>query len=159
MTRARIVALGGLIVLLLPATARPTDRSTVTIRLISTTIDVRVLRDRAPIREDSKGDVVVLRSTLRNAVAQLGRPKGAVVGHDTVVFTILTPNRRADMTVQSELPGGRLLAGGIVRLGRRQTYPVTGGSGRFANAHGTGETVALGVSGDRRSKVYRLVLR
>lgn len=76
-----------------------------------------------------------------------------------MVFTILSPNRRADVTVESDLPGGTLLAGGVVRLGRRQTYPVTDGSGRFANARGTGEMVALGQSGDRRLKVYRLVLR
>src|SRR5262245_54261347 len=129
-----------------------------TIRLISTNSAATVVVDRAPKKQASNGDLYRIRSTLRNAVEQLGRPKGAVVGQGTVIFAIRSA-ARADMTVESRLPGGWLLGGGAVRLGPRQTFTVTSGSGRFANALGTGESTALSAGDDRRRLVYRLVLR
>jgi hypothetical protein len=162
MTWIRLLALGGLIILTLPAhAARQGEATTMTIRLISTETYAKVLTDRAPTNEASRGDVIVVGSTLRNAVAQFGRPKGAAVGEDTVIFTMRS-RTRAEVIVESTLPGGWLRAAGRVRLGPRQTYPVTGGRGRFANARGTGESVAYTVrqgQGNRRLKVYRLVLR
>ena len=132
---------------------------TITLRLISTTHEGKTLVDRAPKHVVSKGDVIVTSSLLRNAVAQLGRPKGAVVGGDSATFTILT-NTHADLKVEMSLPGGTLLwAGGRVRLGAVQTYAVTGGTGRFARARGTGESRAVVTrsgSADRRTKVYHL---
>jgi hypothetical protein len=159
MTWVRSLALGTLIALALPAQSEQADATTITIRLISTTTDGKVLTDRAPMHEVSKGDLLIVESTLRNAVAQFGRPKGAVVGYDSVIFQMRS-RTQADVTVESRLPGGWLLAGGRVRLGARQTYPVTGGRGRFANARGTGEAVALvrQGQGDRRLKTYRLRL-
>jgi hypothetical protein len=155
----RMLALGSLVFLTLPAqAARHPDATTMTIRLISTETDAKVITDRAPQNETSRGDVVLVGSTLRNAVAQLGRPKGAVVGQDTVIFKIISTTR-AEVTVESKLPGGWLLAGGRVRLGHRQAYPVTGGSGSYEGARGTGQSVALGPSRVGRLKVYRLVLR
>lgn len=162
MTSARMFALGGVIILAVPAhAARQADATTLTLRLISTETYSKVLTDRAPTNEASRGDVIVVGSTLRNAAAQFGRPTGAAVGEDTMVFTILS-RTRAHVIVQSTLPGGRLRAAGRVRLGPRQTYTVTGGRGRFANARGTGRSAATMVrqgQGNRRLKVYRLVLR
>jgi hypothetical protein len=162
MTWRRTLALGGLIILTLPAyAARQGEATPMTIRLLSTETYSKVLTDRAPANETSRGDVIVVGSTLRNAVAQFGRPKHAAVGEDTVIFTIRS-RTRADVIVESTLPGGWLRAAGRVRLGARQTYPVSGGRGRFANARGTGESVAYVVrqgQGNRRLKVYRLVLR
>ncbi len=161
MTWVRTLALGSLIVLTLPAPAAPQgEATTMTIRLISTATYSKVLTDRPPTNEASKGDVLVVGSALRNAVAQFGRSKGAAVGKDTVILTIRS-RTRADVIVESTLPGGWLRAAGHVRLGPRQTYPVTGGRGRFANARGTGEAIALvhEGQGNKRLKVYRLVLR
>jgi Dirigent-like protein len=130
---------------------------TITIRLIATEDNAKRIVDRAPEYETSKGDVVVVNSLLRNAVAQLGRPKGAVVGGDSATFTVLT-TRQADLSVEMSLQGGTLWAGGHVRFGAVQTYSVTGGTGTFRHARGTGESRALGTSGNRRLKVYRLRL-
>jgi hypothetical protein len=160
-TWMRMFVLGSLIVLTLPAQAAPPgEAAPITIRLISLETYSKVLTDRAPTNEASEGDVLVVGSTLRNAVAQFGRSKGAAVGEDTAVFTIRS-RTRADVIVESTLPGGWLRAAGRVRLGPKQTYPVTGGRGRFANARGTGEAVALvhQGQGNRRLKVYRLALR
>jgi hypothetical protein len=113
--------------------------------------------DQAPKHAVSKGDVIVVTSLLRNAIAQLGRPKGDVVGGDSAVFTILT-SAQANLKVETSLPGGTLRARGRVRFGPLQAYAVTGGTGRFAHAHGTGESRALGSNSSRRLKVYRLRL-
>jgi hypothetical protein len=159
----RRIVLGSLaLVITLPAHAAGHDESAkLTVRLVSTDAYSKVLADRAPANEVSKGDVIVVESKLRNAVAQFGRPKGAVVGGTTWVFTIRTP-ASAHLIVLSRLPGGDLRGAGRVRLGPKQTFSVTGGSGRFANARGTGESVAYMTQqgqGNRRSIVFRLVLR
>jgi hypothetical protein len=152
------IAVSLFVVLALPAQAvRQADIRTMTIRLVSTDADSRFLTDRPPLEQAGKGDVIVVDSTLRNAVAQFGRAKGAVVGNDTVIFTIRS-RTDADVIVESSLPGGWLRAGGRARLGPKQTYSVTGGGGRFAGARGTGESVALGPSSNRRLKLYRLRL-
>jgi hypothetical protein len=131
-----------------------------TIRLVSTATDSTVLTDRPPTRQVSKGDVLVVWSKLRNAVAQFGRPKGAVVGDAASTFRILS-GTDAEVTVVANLPGGMLRAEGRSRLGGKQSYAVTGGHGRFAKAHGRVESVAIGSrwgSSDRRLDVYRLQL-
>src|SRR5262245_39903645 len=137
---------------------RQVGTGTMTIRLVSTTTYVKVITDRPPARQVNKGDVLVVESTLRNAVAQFGRRRGAAVGFDTVIFTMRS-RRETDVIVASKLPGGELRAAGRTRLGGKQTYSVTGGTGRFANARGTGASIALAVNGDRRLKLYRLQLR
>jgi hypothetical protein len=146
------------VVLALPAQAvRQLDARTMTIRLVSTETYSKVFTDRPPINQASKGDVILVASTLRNAVAQFGRPKGAVVGDDTVVFTIRS-RTEADVIVESDLPGGWLRGAGRVRFGPKQTFLVTGGRRRFAKARGTGESTALGPNSSRRLRLYRLRL-
>lgn len=131
-----------------------------TIRLFSTDTYTDVLVDRPPSPQISKGDVVVVGSTLRNAVAQFGRPRGAIVGNDTAIFEARS-STHADLVVETNLPGGSLRAEGRIHFGAKQTYPVTRGRGRFAHARGTGEALALTSrwgGGNRRLKVYRLRL-
>ena len=161
-SRTLVAALLCMLLVALPVQAAPhAGTRTITIRLISTPYSAETIVDRAPKHLASKGDVIVTTSFLRNAIAQLGRPKGAVVGGDSATFTILT-STHADLSVEMSLPGGTLRAGGRVRLGHVQTYPVTGGTGRFAHARGTGESRALASkwgSSNRRLKVYRVRLR
>ena len=158
MSRILVVALSVLFVALPVQAATQADTKTITVRLISTTESSKTLVDRAPKLEASRGDVILVSSLLRNAVAQFGQPKGAFVGSDNVVFTVVTTGRQADVRVETSLPGGTLEARGRTRLGRLQTYPVTSGTGKFVHARGTGESRALGPSGNRRLKVYRLRL-
>ena len=160
MGRALVAALFMVCVALPVQAASHADTRTITIRLISTGYEGQTLVDRAPMQVVSKGDVIVATSFLRNAVAQFGRAKGAVVGGDSATFTVLTTTH-ADLRVEVSLPGGTLRAGGRVRLGSVQTYAVTGGTGRFARARGTGESRALASKwggGNRRMNVYRLRL-
>lgn len=144
--------------LALPAQAvHHVDARTMTIRLLSTDMDSKVLTDRPPIRQASTGDLIVVSATLRNGAPQFGHPKGAIVGTATTVFT-LRSQTVADVIVESELPGGWLRAAGRTRLGAKQTYTVTGGRGRFAGARGTGESSALPCRCARRLLLYRLRL-
>ena len=62
-----------------------------TIRLLGTAAGSGYLVDHAPKGYPNKGDVVRATSTMRNAVAQFGRPKGAVVGRDVSITTIVIP--------------------------------------------------------------------
>lgn len=146
------------VVLAPPAHAvRQRDARTMTIRLVSIETYSKVFTDRPPINQASRGDVILVASTLRNAVAQFGRAKGRVVGDDTVVFTVRS-RTEADVIVETNLPGGWLRGTGRVRFGPKQTFPVTAGRGRFAGARGTGESAAVGPNSGRRLKLYRLRL-
>jgi len=146
------------LVLALPAqAARHADSASMRIRLISTTASYKVLVDRAPKQEVSKGDVFWAKSILRNAVTQFDRPKGAVVGSDVSTFTFRTLSE-GDIEATATLPGGTIRAAGRIRGTRAQTIRVTGGTGKFANARGTVEVVSLDASGGRTLNVYRLQL-
>jgi hypothetical protein len=158
--RSTLVVALSLLVLVLPAqAARHAKSSTMTIRLISTTTTYKVLVDRAPKQEINKGDVLWAKSILRNAIAQFGKPKGAIVGSDISTYTVvsITPGV-GDEKVTATLPGGTIRAAGRVRETRAQTIRVTGGTGTFANASGSGEVRSLNASGDRTLNVYRLQL-
>lgn len=146
----------------LPVQAAPdAGTRTITIRLISTEYSGKTIVDQAPTNVVSRGDVIVVTSFLRNAVAQFGRPKGAEVGADNATFTVLT-STQADLKLEMNLPGGTILAGGRIRFGPIQTYAVRGGTGKYLHARGTGESRALPTGkfggGDRRTKTYRLRL-
>ena len=104
----------------------------------------------------SKGDSVSGTSILRNAIAQFGKAKGAVVGGDTYSFTFTTPSK-ALITVKAKLPDGTIRAKGRADFsGQRLIIPVIGGTGAYAGARGTSESESL--SGDRSLNVYRLRL-
>ena len=128
----------GLLVLAPPlgATQTRTDAS-LTIRLISRVASSRVV-DSPPKNVPSKGDVVYLREALSNQVAQFGKPKGALVGHDDYVGTILSATR-ARVRVRVTLPGGTLtVAGTVANTGTDNgVFPVIDGTGTFAHARGT----------------------
>jgi hypothetical protein len=133
---------------------RSESEGSLTIRLVSTTVRNGVTLDRTPKHAASKGDVVWIRSVLRNQVAQFGRPKAAVVGRDYAVFTFLT-SRIARVNVTVWLPGGTLR----VRREEDITRPlhsgtIVNGTGKFSGARGT--CVSSDQQGGRSISVYRL---
>ena len=126
-----------------------------TLRLIARVVSSRVV-DSPPKNVPNKGDVVYLREALSNQVPQFGKPKGALVGHDDYVGTILSATR-AKVRVRVTLPGGTLtVAGSIANTGTNNgVVPVTGGTGRFAHARGT---CSVRDRGSYSLTVYRLQL-
>ncbi len=129
------------------------ESSRLVIRLIS---DNRIAGsvDKPPKGKLNAGDSFTTTSTLRNQVAQLGKPKGALVGRDRAVQTVLSPTV---FTIKgyAVLPGGRLLFQGRV-TSTGSSVKVTGGTGRYAGARGT--VTADGLGGTRTTNVYRLTL-
>ncbi len=148
-----------LLAVALPAQAAPTARAeTVTIRLLSVTTEARVQKDVAPKNVASKGDVIWQKSLLRNAVAQFGKPKGALVGSDSGTITLVSPTVLANKGV-AVLPGGTIrFAGRSDGNSRVMVVAVTGGTGTYAGARGKLEVRALNADGSRTTNVYRLTL-
>jgi len=128
-----------------------------TIRLLSITTSYKFLVDKAPKGEAGIGDVIWAKSTLKNSVAQFGKPRGAVVGSDVATLTVTSPTS-GDMKVQAKLPGGTLRSAGRIGESRAPVIRVTGGTGAFAGARGTVEVISLNAAGDRTINVYRLRL-
>ena len=84
-----------------------------------------------------------------------GKPRGAVVGRDSEVGTLVS-SQALVLTGVARLPGGTL------RLKGKQTLndlafsiPVVGGTGRFASARGKRQ---VQVRGATITNTYRLVL-
>jgi len=161
----RRVSLPAVLLILLLLVALPANASekgaqaSLTIRVISTPTR-EVLRDKPPMGlsrgEASKGDVASGTSILRNAVAQFDKPKGAVVGSDSYVFTFTSPTRAA-IKVEAKLPGGTVRAQGRASVVTAPiTISVTGGTGDYVGARGRSESSSL--SGARSLNVYRLRL-
>ena len=158
MRRILLLALSVLL-LAAPARARQEETSTtMAIRLIVTPADSRYLIDRAPKGYPNKGDVIREGSTLRNAVAQFGRPKGAIVGSDTWITTIVIPPfAKVDVKATTTIPGGTIRAAGTVAAAQTTaTFRVIGGTGKYANVRGTISLRNLEANGTRGLAVYRL---
>jgi hypothetical protein len=137
--------------------AQGADSKSMTVRLTSTTTALDVVRDREPITVLSAGDVIRARSTLRNAVAQFGRPNGAVVGRDVGVVTMVAP-AEGSTKVTATLPGGTIRSSGKDTGALNQSLRVIGGTGRFAGARGVVEVRLLDLRTRRALNVYRLQL-
>ena len=137
--------------------AQGADSKSMTIRLTSATTAVEVLRDREPTNVVSAGDVLRARSTLRNAVAQFGRPKGAVVGRDVGVVTMVAA-AEGNVKVIATLPGGTIRLSGRDTAVPNESLRVTGGTGKFAGALGVVAVRLLDVRIRRALNVYRLQL-
>jgi hypothetical protein len=133
----------------LPAhAARSSESRTMTIRLISVTTQSKMLVDRAPKNSFSIGDVIWAKSTLRNQVAQFGRPKGSLVGTDVATVTLVS-SAKGDVKLTTTLPGGTLRAAGRVGPEQVGRIRVLGGTSAFAGARGECETFTHG----RRDRV------
>jgi len=159
----RWTLLVALSVLLLAAPSQAGRRQTsaaITIRLIASAASSGYLVDHTPKGYPNKGDVVRETSTLRNAVPQFGRPKGAIVGHDVWITTIVIPPfGRADVKAATAVPGGTIRAVGVVTATQTTgTFRVVGGTGKYASARGTISLRNLNASGSRALIVYHVQL-
>lgn len=93
--------------------------------------------DKPPKGAPSAGDVVVGTDRLRNAVAQFGKRKGALVGRDRYRIVLASPTS-ARVTFTATLPGGTITCGGTADPSRWDlVLRVTRGTGAFARATGT----------------------
>jgi hypothetical protein len=108
---------------------------TLTIQVISVGLSVRTV-DRPP-KGNSKGDTVVQRDKLLNAVGQFGKRKGARVGSDQGTLTY-TSAHTARFRGSATLPDGTITLNGDVQPATSGfiAIPVTGGTGRYAGAKG-----------------------
>ena len=134
---AVVLAFCGL-VLAGPASAvQDRSEAALTIRLISRPVAGGFVKDTAPKKTANFGDVIWVRSRLRNQVAQLGKPKGALVGSDYATVSLRSLHD-ALFNVQVRLPGGTLRVRGHGDLnGTGGALSVVGGTGRYTNARGT----------------------
>jgi hypothetical protein len=154
-----------ILLLAVPAHAgHRSDSKTLNIVLISRTVSDKFLRDSPPKNEVNVGDRTWSKSILRNAVAQFGRRKGAVVGSDVGVITVTScsctgtvKRSRGRIKITATLPGGTLRVAGNVTASF-EGAPVVGGTGDFARARGTLEVRNLEPDGDPALNVYRLRL-
>jgi len=102
----------------------------------------------------SKGDTIVYRDKLVNAVAQFGKKKGVQVGSDSGTMTF-TGTHSATFHGKAVLPGGTLtLSGPVYTTPQGLVVPVIGGTGAFAHVHGT---LLVGSGAKRVPNTYRLV--
>jgi hypothetical protein len=126
-----------------------------TLRFVWKQSGERLAVDLPPRGKVNRGDVIEARSTLRNAVAQLDRPKGALVGHEVATFRVVSP-RKATVRIRLALPGGGFEAsGGASAAPWHGPLQVSRGRGRFHGARGTG---ALRQFFDHSTSVFELRL-
>jgi hypothetical protein len=149
LTRAALVAVVAAVAV--PPAAQAEN---LTIQLTSVVIKVTAV-DRKP-KGTSKGDRVIQRNKLFNAVKQFGKTRGARVGTDqgTIVFTSAHTERYDGVT---HLPGGTIRVKGPVKLllDGAIRIPVVGGTGRFAKAKGM---LYVGSGEEKVLNVYELTL-
>ena len=156
MRRALSGVLGLLVVLSLSACGNEKTSTSTTIRLVVTPKSNKVLVDRAPKGVVSKGDVLWSRAILRNAVPQFGRAKGATVGSRVATDRVVGSDAGVVKVIVT-LPGGTIHAGGRVTATPSEIIHVTGGTGTYAGARGTGSTRSL-YPRNGSLNVYRLHL-
>ena len=80
---------------------------------------MRLVEHDTPPKGPSKGDTVVYRDRLVNAVRQFGRKQGAVVGRDRGTMTY-TSRSSARFDGVATLPGGDAQAAGPVQRARER---------------------------------------
>jgi hypothetical protein len=128
---------------------------TTTLRFFWTQSGEKLAVDLAPKGKVNEGDVITATSVLRNQIAQLERRRGARVGRVVATFHVVSP-RKARVALRLTLPGGGLEAAGPPSIAPwRGRLDVTGGTGRFRGARGTGD---LRQFLDRSVSTFRLAL-
>src|SRR5262249_8102920 len=115
------------------------------------------LADAPPKGKFSRGDVIVVHDDLFNRSPLLGRATGAKIGTDLSRWTFLN-STQAEVVGVARLPGGNVGFGGKVSPSSGViAFAITGGSGKFARAHGK-VTESESGSTKNATDVYRLIL-
>lgn len=154
--RTVVIGVASLLAVAVPGQgASHADQAPSTIRLIAKESRSKTLVDRPPVSEPSRGDVYWAKATLRNAIPQFGRPKGAIVGSGVGTVTFRSPPT-VFVRSTATLPNGTLRVAGLTRAGEPLRVPIVGGTGTYAGARGACETRPLG--GGRALNVCRLRL-
>jgi hypothetical protein len=137
-TTLRAALVFAIVVLIDAATTSGAQSKYLVIPLLSKTTSVQT-QDMPPPGY-SNGDVIFGTSLLRNAVAQFGKPRGAVVGRDEFRVTYKTDDSFTKR-VTATLPGGTIVCQGTAYFAEpKQTILVIRGTGAFTKASGTCET-------------------
>src|SRR3954454_17342844 len=152
MTRRLLAATAGALALALALPLAASASRTMTIRLVSVTatFDPSDFDPPGP----SKGDRYTGTNLLRNRVAQIGKPKGALVGRDRVAVAFLTAKRTRTVGVAT-LPGGTIRFSRTGPLVPAPRLTIVGGTGRYAGARGT---IAVSTRRDTTYNTYSLTL-
>jgi len=149
--RLHLVTLGSVVLaaaISAPATGAPQSERVIRVTATSISGSTQKKPPAGPA-----GDVIVGSDRLRNAVAQFGKPKGAVVGKDTYRLVFRSAHVAA-ISVTATLPGGTIRCQGTFDDRRRsQLIRVVGGTGSFAGVTGTCEARP---SGSGTLNTYRL---
>jgi hypothetical protein len=103
--------------------------------------------------EYTKGDTIRGTESLRNAVPQFNKPKGANVGTDRYVITTVAW-QKITFDLVARLPGGTVHAHGEGKVGSPPKVPIVGGTGLYAGATGVAEGQHL--ANGEKLNVYRL---
>jgi hypothetical protein len=149
-TRVFLVLAGAAVAVALSAAAIAAPGATRVIKVTATQIS-GTRQQRPPA--GFAGDVVVASDRLRNAVAQFGKPKGAVVGRDRYRLVFATAYT-GTASVTATLPDGTIRCRGPYDLRRPSvTLRAVGGTKAYAGATGTCEARS---SGRTTLNVYRL---
>jgi hypothetical protein len=105
------------------------------IRVLSVTLDVDI--DDKPPKGNSKGDMILATSQLRNARAQFGKARGRIVGQDRL-RGVMESASVARVSVTSTLPGGTIKCQGKGYSSRTpMVLRVVFGTREFRGASGT----------------------
>src|SRR5438067_3533119 len=85
------------------------------------------------------GDRLVFTDVMYNGAAQLGKPRGALVGRSEGVCTLMSATKpEAQCLITAHLPNGEIVVVGEGDPGgKAMQYAITGGVGAYANARGT----------------------
>jgi len=129
--------------------------NTVALRFFWTQSGEKLAVDRPPKGKVNRGDVISAKSVLRNLVAQLGRRRGAVVGHVVATFHVVSLTKGRVALVLTVPHGTLEAAGGPSTPPWHGPLRVTGGTGRFAGARGSGD---LRQFVDRSVSTFQIVL-
>jgi hypothetical protein len=139
--RGVAVALCATTALVTPAVASAANAAPRTPRVI-TLYEVnnsfaRLIRDRPPRRQLSKGDIGLGSAGLENAAPQFGLPKAAFVGTIVVRAAYASPTS-GRVTTRTKLPGGTIVCEGPFHT-RSDDPPlkIMAATGAFSGASGT----------------------
>ena len=128
--------------MVLPAAASDAAAAkSVTIRVLVIPV-TQTVKDVPPktinLGEFTKGDTIRRTATLRNAVPQFGKPKGARVGTSRGV-TIVLSSQMARSDGVGRFPDGTVHTHGVGKISPNPKVAIVGGTGLYAGARGVAE--------------------